>query len=148
MRSLSVKYGEKYHYIAHLDVPMGCKTYGMMTKNDDNFIPFIIKKSTFQSENIKTKFVGLTTAVLLFVFCLLLGGKAFGQNAFTIGSGTSTYYTPLPGWYGWQYDVYLYTPSDAAELNNDIILTSIAYDITNINSPPTELFAAIMGGSL
>ena len=134
MRSLSVKYGEKYHYIAHLDVPMGCKTYGMMTKNDDNFIPFIIKKSTFQSENIKTKFVGLTTAVLLFVFCLLLGGKAFGQNAFTIGSGTSTYYTPLPGWYGWQYDVYLYTPSDAAELNNDIILTSIAYDITNINS--------------
>jgi hypothetical protein len=134
MRSLSVKYGEKYHYIAHLDVPMGCKTYGMMTKNDDNFIPFIIKKSTFQSENIKTKFVGLTATVLLFVFCLLLGGKAFGQNAFTIGSGTSTYYTPLPGWYGWQYDVYLYTPSDAAELNNDIILTSIAYDITNINS--------------
>ena len=128
MRSLSVKYGEKYHYIAHLDVPMGCKTYGMMTKNDDNFIPFIIKKSTFQSENIKTKFVGLTTAVLLFVFCLLLGGKVNAQTA-TIGDGTSTNYYPMPGFYGYQYDVYIYTPSAASFLDNACTISSIAWNI-------------------
>ena len=39
------------------------------------------------------------------------GMKAWGQTTYTagvIGTGTSTQNYPLPGYYGYQFDVYLY----------------------------------------
>ena len=52
------------------------------------------------------------------------------SGCFEIGNGTSTGYYPIPGFYGNQYDVYLYTPAAAPELNESINITSIAYNIT------------------
>lgn len=49
----------------------------------------------------------------------------------TIGDGTGTTYYPIAGFWGWQYDVYVYKPSLADELNNSCDITSIAYDIVS-----------------
>jgi subtilisin-like proprotein convertase family protein len=53
-----------------------------------------------------------------------------------IGTGTSTTSRPMPGLWGWQYDVYLYTPSDAVELNSSLTLTGVEYNISS-NSTST-----------
>ena len=76
----------------------------------------------------------LLTALSL-VFCLLFGGKAFAETA-TIGTGTSTGHYPIPGYFGWQYDVYLYTPSDASFLSSACTISSIAWNISS-NSTST-----------
>lgn len=70
-------------------------------------------------------------AVVMMVMC----GSAKAQTI-EIGTGTSTNYYPLPGFYGWQYDVYLYTPSDATQLNNALTITGIAYNVSS-NSTTT-----------
>ena len=104
MMPVSVKYGEKYHCVINPDVSRGYKTYGMMSKNDGNFTTFVNKKSSFESENIKTKFVGLSVAVLLFVCCLLFGGRAFAETL-TVYDGTATNgFVPVYGFYA---DAYL-----------------------------------------
>nr|MCR5445206.1 fibronectin type III domain-containing protein [Bacteroidales bacterium] len=58
------------------------------------------------------------------------------QTIVTIGEGTSSTYYPMPGFYGWNYDVYIYTPSAAAALGADCDISSIAYDISS-NSTTT-----------
>ena len=53
------------------------------------------------------------------LFALLAPWAANAQNRtlITIGDGTATNYYPMPGYWGYQYDVYLYTPSVSEELN-------------------------------
>lgn len=57
---------------------------------------------------------------------------------FEIGAGSATSYFPIPGFWGNQYDVYIYTPTAATELNNNLTITSIAYDITSPNATSTS----------
>ena len=57
---------------------------------------------------------------------------------FEIGTETNTNYYPIPGYWGNQYDVYIYTPTAATELNNNLTITSIAYDITSTNATSTS----------
>ena len=73
-------------------------------------------------------------ALAVLAVTMMLGGTAWGQTTITIGTGTSTNYYPIPGFYGWQYDVYLYTPSLAEALNNNISISSIAYNISSNNT--------------
>ena len=53
------------------------------------------------------------------------------QTTVTIGTGTSSGYYPLPGFYGYQYDVYLY---DAADITSVGYITKIAYNVASITS--------------
>ncbi|MBQ1654122.1 MAG: hypothetical protein II060_10060, partial [Bacteroidales bacterium] len=69
--------------------------------------------------------------VALVAIAVMISGKAWGQTTATIGTGTSTGYYPMPGFYGWQYDVYLYTPSAASFLNNACTISSIAYYVSS-----------------
>ena len=74
---------------------------------------------------------------ILFILMMLvtcLAGTLQAQETITIGTGTSTTYYPLPGFWGWQYDVYVYTPTAAEELDESFNITQIAYDITSNNS--------------
>lgn len=59
-----------------------------------------------------------------------VGTPGSGSGCFEIGTGTSTTYYPMPGFYGWQYDVYTYLPSEAAELNNNCNINSVAFYTT------------------
>ena len=69
---------------------------------------------------------------LLFNVLLLLMTAigAVAQTTVTIGEGTSTQYYPLPGYYGWNYDVFLYTPTAAAALGADCDISSIAFNVS------------------
>ena len=70
---------------------------------------------------------------LLFSMLLLLMTAigAVAQVTVTIGEGTSTQYYPLPGYYGWNYDVFLYTPTAAAALDADCDISSIAFNVSS-----------------
>lgn len=57
---------------------------------------------------------------------------------FEIGAGSTTNTYPIPGLWGNQYDVYIYTPTAATELNNNLTITSIAYDISSTNATSTS----------
>ncbi|MCR4811572.1 MAG: Ig-like domain-containing protein [Bacteroidales bacterium] len=57
---------------------------------------------------------------------------------FEIGTEANAYYYPIPGFYGNQYDVYIYTPTAAPELDNNLTITSIAYYITSTNATSTS----------
>jgi hypothetical protein len=70
--------------------------------------------------------------MMLVAFCL--SGTLQAQDIVTIGTGTSAGYYPIPGFYGWQYDVYIYSPTEAQDLMDDLDVTSIAYDLTSISS--------------
>ena len=74
--------------------------------------------------------------VALIAVAMMIGGKAWGQTTVEIGTGTSTTYYPMPGLYGWQYDVYLYTPSAASFLNSACTISSIAFKVSS-NSTTT-----------
>lgn len=56
------------------------------------------------------------------------------SRTITIGEGTSTQYYPLPGYYGWNYDVFLYTPSAAPSLGIDSDISSIAFNVSSNSS--------------
>ena len=82
---------------------------------------------------------------LLFLLLLALFAPwtANGQNRtiVTIGDGTSSHYYPLPGFYGFQYDVFLYTPSAATELSVDSDISSIAFNVkTNSATTGAEMY--------
>ena len=54
---------------------------------------------------------------LALVACVLLAPLGLSaQTIITIGEGTSTQRYPLPGYYGYQYDVFIYTPTIIAAL--------------------------------
>ena len=58
---------------------------------------------------------------LLFLLLALIfmpwAANAQNRTVVTIGEGTSTQNFPLPGYWGYQYDVFLYTPTAAAALD-------------------------------
>ena len=62
--------------------------------------------------------------------------NAQNRTLVTIGDGTSTQSYPLPGWYGYQYDVFIYTPSAAPALEVDSEISSLAFDVAS-NSAST-----------
>lgn len=66
-------------------------------------------------------------------FVVLMMQPAFisAQTTVTIGAGTSSGYYPLPGFYGYNYDVYLY---DAANITSSGIITKLAYNIASVTS--------------
>ena len=72
-----------------------------------------------------------TAFVAMFMLLVLGTANVSAQTTVTIGSGTDYYYVPLPGWYGWQYEVYLY---DASTIGNSGYITKIAYDIAQVTS--------------
>ncbi len=73
-----------------------------------------------------------TAFVVLFVMLVLCGTTAVkAQTNITIGTGTNTNYYPLPGLWGWQYDVYIY---DAADINTAGYITKLAYNISSVSS--------------
>ena len=67
---------------------------------------------------------------LMMLVTLCLAEMVQAQDIVTIGTGTSAGYYPIPGFYGWQYDVYVYTPSAAEDLEDDFVVSQIAYDLT------------------
>lgn len=78
--------------------------------------------------NITTR-LSLILSVVTVVMMLMCGGVK--AQTIEIGTGTSTTYYPMPGFWGWQYDVYLYTAADAAALNNALTITGIAYNLSS-----------------
>ena len=75
--------------------------------------------------------------LLLLLFAMFAPWAVNAQNRtiITIGEGTGTNYYPMPGFYGYQYDVYLYTPDASEALNaSNCTISSIAYDLTTINA--------------
>ena len=75
---------------------------------------------------------------LLFALLLALfmpwAANAQNRTVVTIGDGTSTQRYPLPGYYGYQYDVYIYTPTAAPALDADCDISSIAFNVTTNNT--------------
>ena len=71
----------------------------------------------------------LRTLVILTLMCVPWVTQA--QETVTIGEGTSQYYHPFPGWYGYHYEVYLYTPSASAALNESSLISSIAFNVSS-----------------
>ena len=69
-------------------------------------------------------------SVLTLLVCTLAGGYLWATEV-TIGEGTSTQNFPLPGYWGFQYDVYLYTPSASAALDADCDISSIAFNVSS-----------------
>ena len=69
--------------------------------------------------------------ILFFLMMLvaLIPAALQAQETITIGDGTSAYYMPLPGWYGWQYEVLVYTPDAAEALDGNLELTQIAFNV-------------------
>ena len=69
--------------------------------------------------------------ILFFLMMLvaLIPAALQAQETITIGDGTSAYYMPLPGWYGWQYEVLVYTPDAAEALDGNFELTQIAFNV-------------------
>ena len=81
--------------------------------------------------------------LFLLLFALIAPWAANAQNRaiVTIGDGTSSHYYPLPGFYGFQYDVFLYTPSAATELSVDSDISSIAFNVkTNSATTGAEMY--------
>ncbi len=79
---------------------------------------------------------------LLFSVLLLLMTVigAVAQVTVTIGEGTSYQSYPLPGYYGWNYNVFLYTPTAAAALGADCDISSIAFNVsTNSTATGSEM---------
>ena len=74
----------------------------------------------------------LRTLVILTLMCVPWVTQA--QDTVTIGEGTSQYYHPFPGWYGYHYEVYLYTPSASAALNESSLISSIAFNVSSNNT--------------
>ena len=65
----------------------------------------------------------------LMMLVALIPAALQAQETITIGDGTSAYYMPLPGWYGWQYEVLVYTPDAAEALDGNFELTQIAFNV-------------------
>ena len=70
----------------------------------------------------------LIFSVLLLLMTVI---GAVAQTTVTIGEGTSTQNYPLPGYYGWNYNVFLYTPTTAAALDADCEISSIAFNVSS-----------------
>lgn len=88
-----------------------------------------------RDKNIRKKFTRALVGVLTAAF-FLLGtiGVANTQTTVEIGNGTDEFYHPAPGWYGWQYEVYLY---DEAAIGQNGTITSIAYNISSSHATTT-----------
>ena len=72
---------------------------------------------------------------LALVACVLLAPLGLmAQTTITIGEGSSTQRYPLPGYYGYQYDVFIYTPTAAAALGADCDISSIAFNVSTNNT--------------
>ncbi len=52
--------------------------------------------------------------------------QGYSQVDIQIGSGTTNYYDPLPGWFGWNRSAYLYK---ASEINAGGVINSISFQI-------------------
>jgi len=72
------------------------------------------------------KFIFFFTAMFL-----LSGFMLRGQEIITIGTGTSNWYDPVPGWFGWNYDVMMYAGD---EIGMSGTITHIAYNFQQAGS--------------
>ena len=68
------------------------------------------------------------------LFCVPWAANAQSRTLVTIGDGTSTQRYPLPGYYGYQYDVFIYTPAEAPALEIDGDISSIAFNVSTNNT--------------
>ena len=66
------------------------------------------------------------------LFCIPWAANA--QTIVEIGNGTSSQNYPLPGYYGYQYDVFLYSPSNVPELGVSSDISSIAFKVNSNNT--------------
>ena len=57
--------------------------------------------------------------------------QGYSQVDIQIGSGTTNYYDPLPGWFGWNRSAYLYK---ASEINAGGVINSISFQIQSASS--------------
>src|SRR5690606_38507395 len=64
--------------------------------------------------------------ILLFLMSILMSLQIFAQVEVQIGNGTSMYYDPLPGWYGWNRSAMLYKVD---EINANGLISAIAFEI-------------------
>lgn len=80
-------------------------------------------------------------ALLFFCAMSFLPMALNAQTNVTIGTGTTTASHPLPGLWGYQYDVYLY---DATDITAQGYITKIAYNIysatTNSNNSQIQIY--------
>lgn len=90
-------------------------------------------KATLSFQKTNSRIVQLSL-LLTMLLCLLLPTGTKAQSTAEVGSGTSTNNYPMPGFYGWQYDVYLYTPSEASFLSNNCSISSLAWNASSANS--------------
>ena len=74
--------------------------------------------------------------LLLMLLALFAPWAANAQNrtTVTIGNGTYSQNFPLPGYWGYQYDVFLYTPTAAQELGVDSDISSLAFNVASNSS--------------
>ncbi|MEG1556175.1 MAG: hypothetical protein RR356_05570 [Bacteroidales bacterium] len=56
------------------------------------------------------------------------------QTEIQIGTGTSDFRAPLPGWFGWNREAYLYC---ASEIQEEGVITSLAFQISSVSSGST-----------
>ena len=79
--------------------------------------------------------------MLLLAFFAPWAANAQNRAIVTIGEGTSSQNFPLPGYWGYQYDVFLYTPSAAPALDADCDISSIAFNVkTNSTTTGSEMY--------
>ena len=69
--------------------------------------------------------------ILFFLMSVLMSFQLFSQAEFQVGSGTTTWYDPLPGYYGWNRSAYLYK---ADEINVNGTISAIAFEISSASS--------------
>ena len=77
-----------------------------------------------------------TAFVAMFMLLVLGSANVSAQTNVTIGTGTSTNYYPMPGFWGWQYDVYIY---DRADINTAGYITKLAYNISSASSGTSSI---------
>ena len=99
----------------------------LLQKAKAPMIALIQKKNIVENKTKRAAALLLMLALL----ALLAPGAANAQNRaiVTIGEGTYGQIYPLPGYYGYQYSVYLYTPSAAPALDLDCDISSIAFNV-------------------
>ena len=57
--------------------------------------------------------------------------QGWSQTDIQVGNGTTYYYDPLPGWFGWNRSAYLYK---ASEINAGGVINSISFQIQSASS--------------
>ncbi|MFA6201032.1 MAG: choice-of-anchor J domain-containing protein, partial [Bacteroidales bacterium] len=74
--------------------------------------------------------------LLFFLMAMIFAIQGWTQVDVQIGNGTTNYYDPLPGWYGWNRSAYLYKADEIGVFNGGTI-NSISFQIQSASTGST-----------